>query len=846
MTSGDFNMDSIPDYCITLSDAKHCGADSNAAVYLARPDGSLQNPIMLGTDLLPSEILVGNFDSDAPLDIVTVNYGNPTLSFLGGITESTFAKAITFPTGAPPYSHWFGASADFNGDAIADIVVPEFNGDLFPLLGRGNGTFAPAPIVCAAGGNTNVVVADFNGDSLLDVATASSDTGSVSILLGRGNGTFEHAIICPISGQMPCYSEMAVADLNGDCAPDLLFAGGDFGETKLFALVNDGHGHLHQSFESESIETWYATFVIAADVDGDLNVDAVLGFGANDVIGVAKGNGDGTFLAPKTYYAGHNPVSSVFSKPIGKLPARLISVFNSSSDLAITACSSVGELGLPRVFLDSGEAIEVAVADFNRDGKLDFATASPGSREVGIALGNGQGHFSKAPGPVHPGFTCNEERMAPESIATGDFDHDGNPDVAVSSPNARRINVLFGRGDATFAGTIVALPTDYTVLSIASVDINSDGNDDILAQDAVSDKLYVFSSSGDRTFGTRTDYKVGGGPSKVRTADLDGDGNLDVVLPVKSPAGFSVLKGTPDGRFKPIEQGGGATEASSDLVLVDFDGDCRVDMCLVTERGTLLILPGMGDLTFGEALPVFVPNPVRGCVAGDFDGDGLADLAVSPQNEAGVLILKGRGDLTFASSVAVQAPVGLSLMSADIDKDGDLDLLIPTGTAQFACGILLNVDNSPPTSRLSLIPQMAQGELAVGLAYYSQDSQSGIASTELWVRAPGTSEFVSGGVSGAGNQGSLDYLCAMGVGKYEFASRAVDKAGNWEAYPTMAEVAVMIEATGKTGAGSEDVLSGAIVGMNIGERRGSPREPDLVPPAVRAKKKSGPPKSFPR
>jgi hypothetical protein len=171
-------------------------------------------------------VTVGDFNGDGIADLAVANDFNPgSLSVFLGHGDGTFAPAQTYATSLYPSSVVAG---DVNGDGIVDLLATSFEdatGAVNVLLGRGDGTFAPAQTYAAGPYPTGLMVADFNGDGLPDLAVANANNEEASVLLGRGDGTFA-APQSYAAGPSP--GGLAVGDFNGDGLPDLALANNVF------------------------------------------------------------------------------------------------------------------------------------------------------------------------------------------------------------------------------------------------------------------------------------------------------------------------------------------------------------------------------------------------------------------------------------------------------------------------------------------------------------------------------------------------------------------------------------------------------------------------------------------
>jgi hypothetical protein len=221
-----------------------------------------------------------------------------------------------------------------------------------------------------------------------------------------------------------------------------------------------------------------------------------LGVGSNPY-GLVAGdfNGDGRPDLVATNYYGYN-VSALLSRAGGLVP----------SSCASPSCT-VG-----------ADPIGIVAADFSRDGKLDVAVGNYGSGTVSVLLGNGDGTFYQP----HAAYPCGPGGES-EYIAVGDFDRDGKLDFAVANYGGSTVSVLKGNGDGTFQAQIPWLSGSNPV-SVVTGDFRGVGKLDLAVTNRNSNTMSVMLGNGDGTFQTPVPYPTGGTPQGLAVADLNHDG----------------------------------------------------------------------------------------------------------------------------------------------------------------------------------------------------------------------------------------------------------------------------------------------------------------------------------
>jgi Ca2+-binding RTX toxin-like protein len=243
---GDFNGDGHTDLVL----ANWLSGD--VSVLIGAGDGSFAAPAnyMVGQACSPNSVVVGFFNSDRTPDLAVANGGCNNVSILLGNGDGTFGASQGFGVDINVSPNQL-ATGDFNDDGDLDLVVASA-GDLGAsvLLGRGDGTFSSAPGVNNAGDTPQAVaVGDFNGDTISDLAFAddpSGPNGEISIVLGNGDGTFDQQrfIQYPVGSST---TSVAAADFNDDSVLDLATTD-DFGAVWVLPGVGNGTFGTAMSF----------------------------------------------------------------------------------------------------------------------------------------------------------------------------------------------------------------------------------------------------------------------------------------------------------------------------------------------------------------------------------------------------------------------------------------------------------------------------------------------------------------------------------------------------------------------------------------------------------------------
>ena len=334
--------------------------------------------------------------------------------------------------------------------------------------------------------------------------------------------------------------------------------------------------------------------------------------------------------------------------------------------------------------------------------------------------------------------------------ATGDFDEDGDPDLAVACWGQSSISVHLGNGDGTFVAKLLVPvgPAGQAPHSLVVGRFDANAHDDIAVANRSTDKVAVLLGNGNGTFASVVHYNVGDGPHSVRSGDVNGD-------------------------------------AKADLLVANDAAD------------TVSVLLGIGDGTFAAAVPYATGKVPKGVALADIDGDGHLDIltANSGGNGDGVTgkpggdvisLLLGHGDGTFGAPTSHAAgQTSFALTTGQIDGDEWPDV-VTANWDDDAASVLLNVTGSPPadttdpivttpTLRFVKPATVSSSAIPARVTWTASDSGSGLASFVVSRSVDGAAAAPVATLGATARW--LDTVLAPSH-TYAFTVRAVDVAGN--------------------------------------------------------------------
>ncbi|HMX25587.1 MAG TPA: FG-GAP-like repeat-containing protein, partial [Blastocatellia bacterium] len=391
------------------------------------------------------------------------------------------------------------------------------------------------------------------------------------------------------------------------------------------------------------------------------------------------------FVTAKSVVAGNAPLIAV-SADFNRDGKTDVAVANDDSKIAVLLGAAGGGFGEPVSFNSVSRFTALATGDFNGDGNADLAaTFFDRSNNVVVHLGTGAGTFGAA--------RIFSADALPSALTVADFNGDNKQDLAVANEDASNVSILFGMGDGGFmqAMNLGGQGRPFRPKSIVAGDFTGDGKADVVVTGA--NNLELIPGNGQGGFGAMVSLNAGFNPGFIAAEDLNADGRLDLAVgnTFEGRGNVSILLANASGGFNapanitltelPL---GGVPH----LVVGDLNADGKKDL-VATVPATASIIPLLGDGAGKFTLSASFTSGLtpRAAVLGEFTGDGKTDVlaVIGRINGNGLLSLfpgDGAGGLIAARNYA--APFQpRQLVNADFTGDGKTDLLILGGTCQL-------------------------------------------------------------------------------------------------------------------------------------------------------------------
>lgn len=666
-----------------------------------------QNPIDIGPATTGDDLQAGDFNADGYPDLVatfssgsqnlvllndgtgafpnTVQLGNSNARdiAIGDVDNDDDLDVITgeklhLNDGSAAFvtANWITgynynpALADFDGDGDLDIATATYSGQDALYLNDGAGTFTAGANLGSAGFNSRHTLAgDLNGDGLPDVIVYSNNAGRV--FLNQGNGAMSAAVSLNTGINI---NELVLGDVDGDGDVDAV-AAYTSGVPKLF--FNDGLAPqsplLTSSTPGQHAENASVAGNLSAVFDNPVGTPGTGGFRVHGgftgwrTAGLSTPTADTMLLDPANNFRPGEQLLAVIPKGLGPTGRSSDRGWQWSFHAAPTV--NTPDFSQTSVVLGAGteDARAMAVGDFDMDGDLDVAVAISGAQNQ-LFYNNGAGAF---PNSASIGNTTDDTRAL---IA---FDIDGDGDLDLVEGNYGQPNNIYTNSGGTFslAASFGAANDNTTGLAYADFDLDGD-LDFAEANDGQQNRIYLNDGSG--SFPTQ--LSIGGAATNTRfvtVGDVDGDYRPDVLFGNSgqdSPIYVHDAKGV-------LVAGFTLTAALYWGLLYDHNGDGDLDLWVRHATGTTLY---EADGTGGFPSQSSGGSTVSGVFQGDVNGDGRLDWGVF-RNGVNSISAGDNSPTPFTSQAWGPSATPFNTVGAavaDFNGDGKVDIIEITSSGE--------------------------------------------------------------------------------------------------------------------------------------------------------------------
>jgi len=575
-------------------------------------------------------------------------------------------------------------AADLDGDGDLDVLSASQADDKIAWYENtdGAGSFGSGQIIStAADGAHAVFAADVDGDGDLDALSASEADDKIAWYENTdGAGSFgsQQVISTAAGGAHAVFA----ADVDGDGDLDVLSASQT--DDKIAWYENtDGAG----SFGSQQVISTAAdgaTAVVATDVDGDGDLD-VLSASIYDskIAWYENTDGAGSFGSQQVISTAADAVHAVFAADVdGDGDLDVLSASEADDKIAwYENMDGAGSFGSQQVIATVPDgAWSVFAVDADGDGDLDVLSASEGSEIAWHENMDGAGSFGSRQVISTAASGC-------QSVFAADVDGDGDLDVLSASLLDDKIawyeNRTIHRSAVFPTQTTIGTTMDYA-RSVFAADVDGDGDVDVLAASYDDDKIAWYENTdGAGSFGSQQIISTAAdGAWSVFAADVDGDGDLDVLSASAGDNKIAWYENTDGaGSFGSQQVISTAAESSHSVFGADVDGDGDLDVLSASALDDKIAwyenTDGAGS--FGsQQLISTAAGDAHSVFAADVDGDGDLDVLSASFGDNKIAWYEntdGVGSFGSQQIISTVAGDATSVFAADMDGDGDLDVL---------------------------------------------------------------------------------------------------------------------------------------------------------------------------
>jgi hypothetical protein len=374
--------------------------------------------------------------------------------------------------------------------------------------------------------------------------------------------------------------------------------------------------------------------------------------------------------------------------------------------------------------------VSVVVGDFNNDSCLDITTANYGGNSVGVFLGYGNGSFGDV-------ITLSSGTgSGPDSVSVSDINHDTHSDIIVANYLANNVGVFLGYGNGSFREQVLSSSgTDSSPYYVQAGDFNKDGQLDLAVANGGTSNVGVLYGYGNGSFGNLQTYAtgIGSSPLTVDVGDFNNDNQLDIVVAVGTNNYVGIFFGYNDGTFASMSTVlTGQNSYANSIAVGDFNNDSRLDFTIADNgNNNIGVFLSYGSQPFGGQTTFFVGEGSRpsSVTIGHFNNDSEVDIAVANSGTNNIGILLNYGNRTFAnmatySTGSDSSPVSLAI--GDFNDDSLTDIVVANSNTNDAV-VLIGYGNGSFSTFMSYPMGDSSQPASIAVGDFNRDHQLDIA-----------------------------------------------------------------------------------------------------------------------
>jgi hypothetical protein len=530
----------------------------------------------------------------------------------------------------------------------------------------------------------SVVVNDFNNDNYLDIAVANYGTNNIGIFRGYGNGSFASQKLFSTGSSHPLFIKSG--DFNNDNRSDIAVA--NYGTNNIGVFLGYGNGSFQNQITSFTGYDSLLYSLAVADFNEDNHLDIAIANYDIDNIGIFLGYGNGSFQSQNTYTTGYgsNPSSIAVGDFNDDNHLDIVVANNGTGNVGILLGFGNGMFAAQTTYLININSYPqyITIGDFNKDGELDVAVVNSENDELYILLGSGNGTFATV-----TTYDAISESY-PISIAVADFDKDNQSDVFVANYGTNNVLVLNRyTSEPSARQTNYSFGNENQPGSVVVSDFNNDNYLDIAATGIAKDGVYLLMGNSNGTFGGDMGFSTGINslPQQLSANDLNHDNRTDIITVNFGTDSVGVLLGQDKGIFAPVMiYSTGIGSGPSRFAIADVNNDNRLDIITAnTNIDCVGVLLGHGNGSFAKVLTFSTDIGSRpyAVAVGDVNNDNHLDILTANYDSESMCILFGDGNSTFSIPLIFLMDDNahpISITVADFNSDNCLDIALTTDT----------------------------------------------------------------------------------------------------------------------------------------------------------------------